>query len=91
MGSPTILNRLALAVTIEEEEKSKDDENSSGFFFLNLHTPHSAHLLAQTVHPVFICISGCSDFCFPENTSPSLKPRRSGMNIGSLMTWLLRP
>lgn len=33
MGSPTILNRLALAVTIEEEEKSKDDENSSGFFF----------------------------------------------------------
>lgn len=27
------------------------------FFLSHLHTPHSAHLLAQTVHPVFIYIS----------------------------------
>lgn len=27
------------------------------FFLSHLHTPHFAHLLAQTVHPVFIYIS----------------------------------
>lgn len=43
---------------------------------------------------VFIYMSSCycSFVCFlPENTNPSLKPRRSGMSTGSLMTWLLRP
>lgn len=39
--------------------------------------------------PVYM--TRCSGFCFPENTSPSLKPKRSGMSTGSLMTWLLRP
>lgn len=39
----------------------------------------------------FVYVTRCSDFCFLENTNPSLKPKRSGMSIGLLMTWLLRP
>lgn len=45
----------------------------------------------RTNYAIPIYMTRCFGFCFLENTSPSLKPKRSGMSTDSLMTWLLRP
>lgn len=93
VGSSVILKQLCNGLTKQARKKRVKWMQIFKLFFYLLSLCTSVCTIACTNYaiPVFIYVPRCSGFCFPENTSPSLKPKKSGMSIGSLMTWLLRP